>query len=239
MTINSAVTEFFRTCFKTLKKVHLTVWIFVAMGLGIIIGIILPHFSTETLNLLSQSIFLPMIKACIVPLVFSTLVTGIAGHGDEMSRIGRMAWKTILYFITLTFFALMIGLGIVNIIKPGQNITLNQAKYNNSDTSHISVKDELHKLFQPSFFQAAVGFRLDGTPAGNGGEVLAIVFMAVLFSLGIMNCKIQEAKKIMLDFNFGLSNVMFSVVNLVMMFAPFGIFGAMAAAVGNSGNLHF
>jgi Na+/H+-dicarboxylate symporter len=73
-----------------------------------------------------------------------------------MSRVGRMAWKSILYFVSLTFIALMIGLIIVNIIKPGEGVSLAGATFTSNDTGHISLKDELNKIFQPSFFQAAV-----------------------------------------------------------------------------------
>jgi proton glutamate symport protein len=140
-----------------------------------------------------------------------------------MSRVGRMAWKSILYFVSLTFIALMIGLIIVNIIKPGEGVSLAGATFTSNDTGHISLKDELNKIFQPSFFQAAVGFNpVTGRPGGNGGEILAIVFMSVIFSIAIMKTKIQSAKTVMLEFNHSLSQIMFSVVNIVMMFAPFG-----------------
>jgi proton glutamate symport protein len=168
--------------------------------------------------------------------VFSTLVVGIAGHGDDTARIGRLAWKTCLYFLSVTLTALVIGLIIVNIIKPGEGVIIGGASYHNNDTSHISIKDELHKIFQPSFFQAAVGFNpISGKPSQNGGEVLAIVFMAVIFSIAIMQTKKHDVKLNMLGFMDALSNIMFSVVNIVMKFAPFGIFGAMAATIGHSG----
>lgn len=221
---------------KTLLNLHLTVWIFVAMFLGILVGILFPKFSTDYLGLLSNSIFLPMIKACIVPLVFSTLVTGIAGHGDDTGRVGRMAWKSLVYFMSLTLIALFIGLAIVNIINPGIGVTLDGTSFNADHKEEISLKSELNKIFQPSFYQAAVGFNpTTGKPAGNGGEILAIVFMAVMFAIAIMHTKHKSAKTFMLDFNKSLSEIMFTVVNMVMQFAPFGIFGAMASAIGHSG----
>lgn len=92
-----------------------------------------------------------MIKACIVPLIFSTLVVGIAGHGDDTGRVGRLAWKSMTYFITLTFIALAIGLTVVNIINPGVGIELPVLKSSDplstSGDSHISIKDELNKVF--------------------------------------------------------------------------------------------
>jgi proton glutamate symport protein len=206
------------------------------MGMGILVGSLFPLFSTQYLSLLSSSIFLPMVKACIVPLVFSTLVVGIAGHGDDTARIGRLAWKAGLYFFSVTLTALVIGLIIVNIIKPGEGVTIGGATYYNNDTQHISIKSELRKIFQPSFFQAAIGFNPStGKPSQNGGEILAIVFMAVIFSIALMQTTKTEVKLTMIGFMFSLSHVMFAVVNIIMMFAPFGIFGAMAAVIGHSG----
>ncbi|KAI8898113.1 Sodium:dicarboxylate symporter [Globomyces pollinis-pini] len=223
-------------------KVHLTFWIFLSMILGIVAGIIMPDFSKTNLSLLSSAIFLPMIKACIVPLIFSTLTVGICGHGDDIGRVGRMAWKSMTYFVTVTFFALFIGLACVNITKPGAGVDLNQGAKNANttnnivkDSSHVSLKDELNKIFQPSFFQAAVGFRPDGSLANNGGEVLACVFFSIMFSVGILHVKDKRLKNFMVDFNRSLSLVMFEVITIVMAFAPFGIFGAMAASIGSQG----
>lgn len=130
------------------------------------------------------------------------------------------------YFLALTFLALGIGLAVVNIIHPGEGVNLaGTAQYNNTDTSTISLKDELNKIFQPSFFQAAVGFNPHtGKPSNNGGEILAIVFMAVIFSLAIMKTKHVAAKATMIAFNRSLSEIMFVVVNMIMYFAPFGIY---------------
>jgi proton glutamate symport protein len=139
-----------------------------------------------------------------------------------MKRVGRMAWKSLLYFITLSFIALMIGLAVANMINPGLGVPITSSNENRTDTSQISLQSELHKIFQPSFFQAAVGFSETGKPSGNGGEILAIVLMAVIFSLAIMSTK-GTAKNYMLEFNHSLSEIMFTTVNLVMLFSPFGI----------------
>jgi proton glutamate symport protein len=224
------------TMIQKLKRVHLTVYILIAMLLGVVIGWGFPTFSKTYLVLLSSSIFLPMVKACIVPLVFSTLVVGFAGFGNDTGRVGRLFLKSMIYFVLLTGLALFIGLAIVNIINPGIGVDLSKSEETkNPDIAFISLKAELGKIFQPSFFQAAVGFRPNGTPAGSGGEILAIVFMDCIFAIAIMKTKDDSAKSTMLAFNRSLSEIMFSVVNIIMLFAPFGVFGAMAAAVGNHG----
>src|SRR5512140_4034607 len=103
--------------YKLIRRVSLTQWILFSMVLGVAIGILAPAFA-ESLKPLSN-VFLRMIKSIIVPIIFSTLVVGIAGHGDDMKRVGRLAFKSILYFEIVTTVALFLGLGAVNLVKPG------------------------------------------------------------------------------------------------------------------------
>src|SRR6476646_2737529 len=98
--------------FRTLRRVSLTTWILVAMVVGVLLGWLTPSFA-ESLKPLS-TVFLRMIKSIIVPLIFGTLVVGIAGHGDDMKRVGRLALKSIIYFEIVTTLALIIGLVTVN-----------------------------------------------------------------------------------------------------------------------------
>src|SRR6478672_10036907 len=108
--------------FKVLRKVSLTQWILFSMVLGVAIGIVAPAFA-ESLKPLS-TVFLRMIKSIIVPIIFSTLVVGIAGHGNDMKRVGRLAFKSILYFEVVTSLALVVGLLAVHAVKPGVGIVL-------------------------------------------------------------------------------------------------------------------
>src|SRR6185503_18637358 len=94
---------------KFLKSISLTKWIIIAMVIGVIIGATAPTFATSLKPL--STIFLRMIKSIIVPIIFGTLVVGIAGHGDDMKRVGRLAFKSIVYFEVVTTLALFIGLG--------------------------------------------------------------------------------------------------------------------------------
>src|SRR6476661_4786586 len=105
-----------------LKRVTLTQWIIFAMIAGVLIGWQAPAFA-ESLKPLS-TVFLRMIKSIIVPLIFGTLVVGIAGHGDDMKRVGRLALKSIIYFEIVTTLALIIGLVTVNVVKPGVGVAL-------------------------------------------------------------------------------------------------------------------
>lgn len=105
-----------------LRNRSLTQWILIAMVLGTLTGWAYPHTSQDLKPL--STIFLRMIKSLIAPLIFATLVIGIAGHGDDMKRVGRLAFKAIIYFEIVTTLALFIGLGAVNLTKPGDGIGL-------------------------------------------------------------------------------------------------------------------
>src|SRR5258708_31280642 len=116
-----------------LRRVSMSQWILISMVLGVIIGWVFPeadrsahNWAATDLAILSN-VFLRMIKSLIVPLLFSTLVVGIAGHGDDMKRVGRLAFRSILYFEILTTLALVVGLAAVNILKPGPALEITNA----------------------------------------------------------------------------------------------------------------
>lgn len=111
---------------RLLRRIKLTHWIMLSMVIGIILGATAPAFSVKLKPL--ATLFLRMIKLLIVPLIFSTLVVGIAGHGDDLGQIGRLALKSLLYFELVTTIALIIGLLAVNIVKPGVGVSLSGAK---------------------------------------------------------------------------------------------------------------
>src|SRR3954463_4279476 len=143
----------------------LSKWIIIAMLIGIAVGWLFPEsaradhggWAATDLNVLS-SIFLRMIKSLIVPLLFSTLVVGIAGHGDDMKRIGRLAFRSILYFEVVTTMALAVGLIAVNLVKPGRGIDLGAASVREGAefaTTHTTLSGVLEHTVPQSFFEAA------------------------------------------------------------------------------------
>jgi proton glutamate symport protein len=207
-----------------LKKLSITQWIIVAMVVGTLIGWLFPDFG-KSLSLLS-TIFLRMIKSVIVPLLFSTLVIGIAGHGDDMKKVGRLAFRSIIYFEVVTTLALAVGLIAVNVFKPGAGVSLATASAGDA-AQFATVKPTLGSVLEhtvpQSFFEAA---------AKN--EVLQIVFFSVLFGIALARVP-GRPRQVMLDFCESLSEVMFKFVAIVMSFAPIGIAGAIAATVGKSG----
>ena len=207
-----------------LKKLSITQWIIVSMVVGTLIGWLFPEFG-QSLKLLS-TIFLRMIKSVIVPLLFSTLVIGIAGHGDDMKKVGRLAVRSIIYFEIVTTLALAVGLIAVNWIRPGDGVSLAAASATDAKeftTSTPTLAGVLEHTVPQSFFEAA---------AKN--EVLQIVFFSVLFGIALARVP-GKPRLVMLDFCESLSEVMFKFVAIVMSFAPIGIAGAIAATVGKSG----
>jgi proton glutamate symport protein len=209
--------------YRNLRRIPLTTWIMISMIVGVLIGIFSPDLAAALKPL--SNVFLRMIKSIIVPLIFCTLVVGIAGHGDDMKRVGRLALKSIIYFEIVTTLALAIGLLAVNIVKPGVGVSLNASAEAGKELSHNTQTGAsfLEHLVPTSFFDAA---------AKN--EVLQIVFFAVLFAVALS--KVQgRSKEVVLQGCEGIADVMFKFTMIVMRFAPFGIGAAIAATVGQSG----
>jgi len=181
--------------------------------------------SAQDLKPLS-TIFLSMIKSLIMPLIFATLVIGIAGHGDDMKRIGRLAFKSLLYFEIVTTLALFIGLAAVNLTQPGVGVGLENSSAGEAQElagKQTTFAGVLEHIVPTSFFAAAVH-----------NEVLQIVFWSILFSVALTQVK-GRLKEAMLTWLEALAEVMFKFTGLVMKYAPIGIGAAMAVTVGHSG----
>jgi proton glutamate symport protein len=215
-----------------LGRISQTQWIVVSMIVGVAVGYFFPDlpegrkgFEASDLQVLS-SVFLRMIKSLIVPLLFGTLVVGIAGHGDDMKRVGKLAFRSIVYFEVVTTLALLVGLLAVNIVKPGRGVNIQSASAEvgaQLATTHTTFAGVIEHTVPQSFFEAA---------AKN--EVLQIVFFAIIFAVALSQVQ-GTAKTFMLSFCESLSEVMFKFVGIVMKFAPFGIGAAIAVTVGKSG----
>ena len=212
-----------------LRRVSLTQWIIVATIVGAIIGYLDYSVWTdrsvgEALKPLSN-VFIRMIKSIVVPLIFSSLVVGIAGHGDDLKRVGRLALKSIIYFEIVTTVALFIGLAAVNYFKPGVGVVLAASAEEGKQfaSTPTTLSGVLEHTVPSSFFEAA---------AKN--EILQIVFFSVLFAAALTQVK-GRPKDAMLGFFEGLAEVMFKFTNIVMKFAPIGILAAIAATIGKNG----
>jgi proton glutamate symport protein len=199
----------------------LTRYIFLGMAAGLLVGWLWPEFA---LNLRPFStIFIRLIKSLIAPLIFSTLVVGIAGHGD-LRQVGRMGLKALVYFEILTTLALIVGLVAVNTVKPGVGVTLHAADGASEIIAHKQTfSDVVTHIVPQSIVQAAAE-----------GEVLQIVVFALLFSLGL--AAIPEQKRLVaLNFFDAVAETMFKVAGIVMLYAPIGVGAAIAVTVGSRG----
>ena len=210
-----------------MKQSKLTIAIFTSLFLGILTGWFFPDFAVR-LHVLAE-IFLRMVKMIIAPLLFATLVVGIAGHGDVKS-LGRLGIKTIAYFEVVTTIALFIGLGFANLFKPGVgmgNIAtahtgLNSIVQSAATTHHNSFGELLLGLFPTSIFQSMAE-----------GNLLQIVVFCIFFALAIV--AVGEKAKPVVDLLNSVATIMFKFTEYVMYFAPIGIYGAIAYTIGSNG----
>lgn len=179
--------------------------------------------SLEPLTLLSD-IFLRLIKMIVAPLVFATLVVGVAKVGD-IKAVGRIGGKTMLWFISASLMSLLLGMILVNILKPGEAMNL-PLPSSHADTgikaTALSVKDFIAHIVPKSFAEAM---------ATN--EILQIVVFSLFF--GVATAAIGEKGKIVIEFFDSIAHIILKVTGYVMNFAPFAVFGAMAAIVAKQG----
>lgn len=209
-----------------MKSSKLTLAIFSSLILGVFVGWLFPDFAIKLTPLMK--IFLNMVKMIIAPLLFSTLVVGIAGHGDVKS-LGKIGLKTIIYFEIVTTVALAIGLMMGNIVEPGKGMGINfnqedliAAKHLATINPHNSLSDMLIGIFPSSIVQSMAD-----------GNLLQIVVFSVFFAIAI--CAVgKSAKPVMTVLN-SLADIMFKFTEYVMYFAPIGIFGAIASTIGMNG----
>ena len=212
-----------------MKNSHLTLAIFIALVLGILTGWAFPDFAVKT-HVLAE-VFLRMVKMIIAPLLFATLVVGIAGHGDAKS-LGRLGVKTIVYFEVITTIALMMGLGFANLFQPGKCVIDSETVKAFADeitntvpaatSMNCSFGNMMLEMFPTSIFQSM---------ANN--NLLQIVIFSIFFALAI--CAVRQKAQPVVDLLNSVSKIMFKFTEYVMYFAPIGIFGAISHTVGENG----
>lgn len=202
-------------------KKSLTTWIFVAMSAGVEIGLDFPAFS-QNLRFLS-TIFLRLVKTIVAPLLFSTLVVGIASHSN-LKQVGRMGWKSILYFEIVTTFALIIGLIFINITHAGVGIEVPEALLKELPVPvEKTWQDHIIDIFPENIIKSIYE-----------GNVLPIVVFSIIFGIALAKLA-PNRKKPMLEFSESLAETMFRFVHIIMYFAPFGVGAAISVTVGHLG----
>lgn len=199
----------------------LTAWIFVAMLLGAEIGHDLPNAATN-LRVLAM-IFLRLIKTIIAPLLFATLVVGIAGHSN-LRQVGRLGLRAIIYFEIVTTIAIFLGLGAINLTKAGVGVHLPPAPSTDSvQVSKLSAEDTILHVFPENIAKAV---------ADNA--VLQVVVFSLIFAVALAMVP-EPQRAIVLGFCDSLAATMFKFTNIVMYLAPVGVGAAVAYTVAHTG----
>ena len=202
------------------RKRSLTAWIVVGMVAGIEFGHDWPARAVQLQFF--GTIFLRLIKVIIAPLLFGTLVVGIAGHAD-LKKVGRMGVKALVYFEIVSTIALLIGFAAINISRAGVGVQLPSSAAQNLNVAPRSPAELIVNIFPENIAKSVAE-----------GEVLQVVVFSVLFALAL--AMVPEAKRRpLINFAESLSETMFKFTNIVMLAAPIGVFGAMAYTVGHMG----
>jgi proton glutamate symport protein len=208
------------------RRRTITPWIFVAMVIGVELGVDAPRFAVQ-LRVFSD-IFLRLIKAIVAPLIFATLVTGIAGHGD-LKGVGRIGIKALIYFEVVTTLALFVGLAAINISRAGVGLSVPAAAIAGAAVAPTEAPPATH--WQDFVLHV---FPQNIAESVADGQILQVAVFAVFF--GIALALLSEAKRApMLSLCESLSETMFKFTNIVMYFAPVAVGGAMAYTVGHMG----
>ena len=216
-----------------MKKNRLTLYILIAMVLGLAVGLLVhetasPDFIqgfSKNINLLGK-IFIRLVQMIIAPLVFSTLVVGIAKLGD-MKTVGRVGGKALLWFISASLVSLLIGLVLVNLLQPGHYIDLSQA--DNAGVKDLMAKNQEFSL--EKFVEHIVPRSFVEAMATN--EILQLVVFSIFF--GVAMTALGDYAKPLIKALDVVSHVILKMVAYVMNFAPYGVFGALAAVIAVKG----
>lgn len=203
---------------------NLTVQVVIAIIIGIIVGSVWPDVGKE-MKVVGET-FINMIKMVIAPIIFLTIVLGIASMGD-MKKVGRVGGKALIYFEVVTTFALIIGIIVANITKPGAG--LDPAKLNSGDITKYT--ESAKEMDWVEFFTHIVPSNM--FEAFAKGDILQILFFSVLFGLGLT--AMGKTGKPVIDFFEKLSTIFFNILGMVMRLAPIGAFGGMAFTIGKYG----
>jgi len=200
----------------------LTTWILISMIVGAAFGHDMPAIAVN-MQVISK-IFLRLIKTIIAPLLFATIVVGIAGHSN-LKQVGRMGWKSLVYFEIVSTLALFIGLIAINVSKAGVGVQI-PAAVSEADIPHVEPltgSDIILHVFPENIARSIYE-----------GQVLQIVVFSLLFGIAVAMLK-EKFRRPMLVFTEALAETMFKFTQIIMYFAPFAVFAAIAYSIGHMG----
>lgn len=212
-----------------MRRLSLTHWILIATLVGAVIGYFDFYVWRET-DLATTirpfaTIFIRLIKSLVAPLIFATLVIGIAGQGDDVRQIGRVALKALIYFQIVTTLALIIGMVAAHLGQPGAGLSL-------AGSAEAGEKLASTRTTWQSVLENAVPTSIIDAMARN--ETLQIVFFALIFGTALTQVS-GRPREVMLEMCDSLAEVMFKFTGLVMLYAPVGVAAAVAVAIGTNG----
>lgn len=200
----------------------LTTWILISMIVGAEFGHDLPQIAIN-MQVVSK-IFLRLIKTIIAPLLFATIVVGIAGHSN-LKQVGRMGWKSLVYFEIVSTLALIIGLFAINLSGAGVGVKIPEAinQANIQEVPAVTGSDIILHVFPENIAKSIYE-----------GQVLQIVVFSILFGIAVAMLK-DKHKNPMIRFTESLAETMFKFTQVIMYFAPFAVFAAIAYSIGHMG----
>lgn len=215
---------------QTVKKKKFYQVLYFQVIVAIVVGILLGHFFPNTGEAMKPlgDAFIKIVKMIIAPVIFLTVVTGIAGMSD-MKKVGRVAGKAFIYFITFSTLALIVGMIVANVVQPGAGMNIDPATLNSEKVSDYVIKAKESSV---------VGFLMNIIPETvisplNNGNILQVLFVSILF--GISLAMVGEKARTITDFLQDLSAPVFKMVSILMNLAPIGAFGAMSFTIGKYG----
>lgn len=204
---------------------NLTVQVLLAIVIGVIVGLVWPNIGKEMKPL--GDTFINAVKMVIAPIIFLTIALGIAKMGD-MKKVGKVGGKALIYFEIVTTIALVIGLIVVNLVKPGAG--LNYDELEKGDVSKYTAEGGAGINWIEFVTQIVPSNMVD---AFAKGDILQVLFFSILFGVGL--AALGEKGKIVIEFLDKLSLVFFKIIGYVMRAAPIGAFAAMAYTIGHYG----
>ncbi len=202
----------------------LYVQVIIGIILGVIVGWLFPSFSSAA-KLISET-FINMIRMVIAPVIFFTIVTGIAGAGD-MKKVGRVGGKALIYFEVVTTLALIIGLVVANVVKPGAGITVSHAP----GEQIAEISNQAKALNWGEFFSHIVPPNI--VDAFAKGDILQVLFFSILFGIGLKWMG-DSGNSVFINFE-KINKILFNVLKIIMKLSPVGAFGGMAYTIGKFG----